>query len=387
MKKLTNNSYIPLVDFWKCIFTVAIILYHANKMEGFEKANLFPYGYIFVEFFFMVSGFFMAKSVFKMQSKPINSIANETWRFTLKKASGIYIPVFVAFWIHFAIRMHIEKLEYQDVLLEITHSIRELTFTYSSGLTIGRYHNGPTWYISSMLIGMFLIYPILRKYFNTFSSIVAPAFALLSYAYLQKNHSSINLSSHYGEWICLGLFRAICGLCVGIFIFSLVEKFNNTKREFTTTGKVFLLVVELGLALYLILIATNYDNLFKEKFYGYFAMLLQAILVFVLFLNPIKIQNGLFAKLCLWAGEISFYYYLNHRIWTRVFETYIPDLGYGKKQILILYFIHTTITVIFSMVLCHFLEKAKPHIFNFFKNLFIKEPEEAIETEEVAEIK
>ena len=55
MKKLkTSSSYIPMIDFWKFIFTIIIILYHANKMEGFEKANLFPYGYIVVEFFFMV---------------------------------------------------------------------------------------------------------------------------------------------------------------------------------------------------------------------------------------------------------------------------------------------------------------------------------------------
>jgi peptidoglycan/LPS O-acetylase OafA/YrhL len=377
MKKLTNSSYLPMVDFWKCIFTIAIILYHANKMEGFEKANLFPYGYIFVEFFFMVSGFFMAKSIFDMQNKPIKSLGDETWRFTFKKIKGIYTPIFVAFWIHFIIRMIIEEVEAPDLYLEITHTIRELTLTYSTGLTVGRYHNGPTWYISSMLIGMFLIYPLLRKFYSTFSSVVAPAFALLAYAYLQRNYSSINLSAHYGEWICLGLLRAICGILIGVFIFTLINKVKETKQEFTIAGKSLLVILELGLAVYLMLIAANYDKLFKDKFYGYFAMILQAILVFVLFLNPVKIKNALFSKACMWAGEISFYYYLNHRIWTRVFETYIPDLGYGKKQVILLYFIHTTVSVIFSMVLCHFLEKAKPHIFKFCRKLFLKAPKEA----------
>lgn len=372
MKKLKNSSYIPMVDFWKFIFTIAIILYHANKIEGFEKANLFPYGYIFVEFFFMVSGFFMAKSICAMQNNAIKNLGDETWRFTFKKINGIYIPFFVAFWIHFVIRVIIEETPLRNILLEITHSIRELTLTYSSGITIGRYHNGPTWYISSMIIAMFIIYPFLRKYYKTFSSVFAPVFALLTYAYLQNEYSSINLSSHYGKYICLGLLRAICGICVGIFIFNLIDKVKNTNTDFTIAGKSALLLIEFGLALYLILIAANYDNLFKAKYYGYLAMILQAILVFILFLNPVKIKNALFANLCKWAGEISFYYYLNHRIWTRVLETAIPDYGYGKKQVLILYFILTTISVIFALILTHLLEHLKPHILKGAKKLFIK---------------
>ncbi|MBQ6935819.1 MAG: acyltransferase [Clostridia bacterium] len=373
MKKLkTSNSYIPMVDFWKFIFTIAIILYHANKIEGFEKANLFPFGYIFVEFFFMVSGFFMAKSVFNIQNQSIKSLGDETWRFTFKKINGIYIPFFVAFWIHFVIRMIIEESTVKNVLLEVTHSIRELTLTYSSGITIGRYHNGPTWYISSMIIAMFIIYPFLRKFFKSFSSIFAPAFALLTYAYLQNEHSSINLSSHYGKYICLGLLRAICGICVGIFIFYLIDKVKTTKTDFTSAGKIVLVILEFSLAMYLILIAANYDNWFKDKFYGYLAMILQAILVFILFLNPVKIKNVVFANLCKWAGEISFYYYLNHRIWTRVLETAIPDYGYGKKQVLLLYFILTTISVIFALIISHLLEYAKPYILKIGKKLFIK---------------
>lgn len=372
MKKLENSSYIPMVDFWKFIFTIAIILYHANKIEGFEKANLFPYGYIFVEFFFMVSGFFMAKSICAMQNNAIKNLGDETWRFTFKKINGIYIPFFIAFWIHFVIRMIIEETPLRSILVEITHSIRELTLTYSSGITIGRYHNGPTWYISSMIIAMFIIYPFLRKYYKTFSSVFAPVFALLTYAYLQNEYSSINLSSHYGKYICLGLLRAICGICVGIFIFNLIDKVKNTNTEFTIAGKSALLLIEFGLALYLILIAANYENWFKAKYYGYLAMVLQAILVFILFLDPIKIKNALFANLCKWAGEISFYYYLNHRIWTRVLETAIPDYGYGKKQVLILYFILTTISVIFALILTHLLEHLKPHILKGAKKLFIK---------------
>ncbi|MBQ4103518.1 MAG: acyltransferase [Clostridia bacterium] len=373
MKKLkTSSSYIPMIDFWKFIFTIIIILYHANKMEGFEKANLFPYGYIVVEFFFMVSGFFMAKSICAIQSTPIKNLGDETWRFTFKKTNSFYTPFFVAFWIHFVIRMIIEEVEAPDLYLEITHTIRELTLTYSSGITFGRYHNGPTWYISSMIIAMFIIYPFLRKFFKTFSSVFAPTFALLTYAYLQHEYSSINLSAHFGKYLSLGLLRAVCGICVGIFIFHLVNKVKSSNSELTVAGKSVMVILELGLATYIILIAANYDKLFKDKFYGYFAIILQAIFVFILFLNPIKFKNTVFINLCKLAGELSFYYYLNHRIWTRVFETTIPDLGFGKKQVILLYFIHITLTVIFAVIITHLLNRLKPYIFKASRKFFLK---------------
>lgn len=361
-----------MIDFWKFIFTIIIVLYHAKKMEGFEKANLFPYGYIVVEFFFMVSGFLMAKSICVIQSTPIKNLGDETWHFTFKKINSFYTPFFVAFLIHFVIRMIIEEIEVPDLYLEITHTIRELSLTYSSGLIIGRYHNGPTWYISAMIIAMFIIYPFLRKFNKIFSSVFAPTFALLTYAYLQREYSSINLSNHFGKYLSLGLLRAACGICIGIFIFYLVSKIENSNSELTVIGKTVMVIIELGLATYIILIAANYHKLFEDKFYGYFAIFLQAIFVFILFLNPLKIKNEIFTTFCKCAGELSFHYYLNHRIWTRVFETLIPDLGFGKKQVVLLYFIFTTLTVIFTVIITHLLDHLKPYIFKASRKLFLK---------------
>lgn len=370
MKNAKQSSYIPAVDFWKFIFSIVIMCYHANKMAGLEDVLFFKKGYILVEFFFMVSGFFMAKSLFAAKDIPIKSLGDEAWSFTLKKANKIYIPYLVAFIIHFVIRMVIEEISIKDMLIEASLSIRELTLTYSSGLITGRFHNGPTWYISAMILGMFIIYPILRKYYDTFSKIIAPFFSLFIYAYLQHQYKSINLSSHFGEVVCLGFLRGVCALCIGIFIFQLVTKATNAKIELSFMGKAAMLLTEFVIVAYLMLI--TFHKRFASHEFQYFSVILQAALVFILFYNPVKIKNNFCIKLCKRLGELSLYIYLNHRIWTRVLETAVIDEGWGRKQLLMVYFALTGISVIASWAISFVLERYKDKIFGIIKKIFTK---------------
>lgn len=377
MKNAKQSSYIPAVDFWKFIFSIVIMCYHANKMSGLEDVLFFRKGFILVEFFFMVSGFFMAKSLYALKEKPIGSLGDEAWRFTLKKADRIYIPYIIAFIIHFVIRMVIENVSIKDMLIEASLSIRELTLTYSTGLITGRFHNGPTWYISAMILGMFIIYPVLRKYYDTFSKIIAPFFSIFIYAFLQHQYKSINLSSHFGEIMCLGFLRGVCALSIGIFVFQLVRKATNSKTTLNFMGKAALLIFEFGIVGYLLLI--SFHKRFSAHEFQYFAVILQAVLVFILFYNPIKINNKFCIRICKWLGELSLYIYLNHRIWTRVLETAVADEGWGRKQLLIVYFLLTGASVIVSWGLTFVLERYKGNILGLFKKIFTKKQPEITE--------
>ena len=370
MKNVKQSSYIPAVDFWKFVFSIVIMCFHANKMSGLADVDFFKKGFILVEFFFMVSGYFMAKSLYALKEKPIKSLGNETWNFTLKKASKIYIPYLVAFVIHFVIRMVIENVNIKDMLIEASLSVRELTLTYSSGLITGRFHNGPTWYISAMILGMFILYPILRKYYDTFSKVIAPFFALFIYAFLQHQHKSINLSSHFGEIMCLGFLRGVCALSIGFFIFQLVRKATNSKITLNVAGKGVLLIFEFLIVAYLLLI--TFHKRFSSHEFQYFAVILQGVLVFILFYNPVKISNKFIINVCKKLGELSLYIYLNHRIWTRVLETAVVDEGWGRKQLLVVYFGLTAVSVIVSWVITFVLEKFKPNFFSLLKKIFTK---------------
>lgn len=51
-----------IIDIAKLVFCIGILLNHTNSLNGVNKSNIImQYGFLGVEFFFVVSGFLMAK--------------------------------------------------------------------------------------------------------------------------------------------------------------------------------------------------------------------------------------------------------------------------------------------------------------------------------------
>ena len=59
MRKRRNET----VDFLKFLFALVIVIFHGRKLASSGEFALFQSGYLGVEFFFLVSGFLMMKSV------------------------------------------------------------------------------------------------------------------------------------------------------------------------------------------------------------------------------------------------------------------------------------------------------------------------------------
>ena len=73
MKKEKHNGIISL---WKFIFACVIVLFHCNTFYESTPNYFVKGGYIAVEFFFIVSGFYMARKALKKQTKNINNKIN-----------------------------------------------------------------------------------------------------------------------------------------------------------------------------------------------------------------------------------------------------------------------------------------------------------------------
>ena len=62
------------IDFWKFAFSIMIVLFHSYYFANNEDGAIFREGRIAVEFFFIVSGFFMAKSAVSKPKLQSNSL-------------------------------------------------------------------------------------------------------------------------------------------------------------------------------------------------------------------------------------------------------------------------------------------------------------------------
>ena len=182
MAEKKRNSEIDLLKF---LFSVLIMLFHCRKMFTPEGSPLFQSGYTAVEFFFIVSGYLMANSARKYKGE---NIAADTFDFMKKKLSSLMPFVFAAFIITFISVEAANKFNIKKLIFKLIGSLQEVLFLKMFGTKSISYYNGPSWYISAMLIAMLAIFPLLLKYKNKFSYIAAPLAAGVIYACISQNY-------------------------------------------------------------------------------------------------------------------------------------------------------------------------------------------------------
>lgn len=83
------------LDFWKFIFSLVIVIRHSEYLPTTIEYPYFRGGSIFVEFFFITSGYLMAKSAERKENT--KSLVEETSSFLRKKITAFY--PYLIFWI------------------------------------------------------------------------------------------------------------------------------------------------------------------------------------------------------------------------------------------------------------------------------------------------
>ena len=234
-KEIKNDSikkHNGIIGLWKFLFCIMIILHHGKDFNYENSRRLFVGGNIAVEFFFIVSGFLMAKNALNKKDCDEDNLGKETFNYILKKIKG-FLPYTIIAWIFLIIINNIfDTISIRNNIL----SILDIFLLEMTGIKI-KILNGPLWYISSMLICMSILYPLIRKYKYNYIYIFIPLSVLLIMGY--SNHLFNNLKGIH-EWVGFtyrGNLRAFVDLSIGIFIYAISENFKNIK--FTFIGKSF----------------------------------------------------------------------------------------------------------------------------------------------------
>ena len=179
MKKIKKETekHNGIISFWKFCFCLLIIIFHGREFALQTDNPLFPGGSIGVEFFFLVSGFLLAKKALNIDKD--GDLGKETINYVGKKYKS-FLPYTICAGIIALIVLTIYgKMSVNKVLLSF-FDIFLLRMTGVKTYVVNR----PIWYISSMLIAMLIIYPLVRKYKNKYLYIIAPAICLLGFGYL-----------------------------------------------------------------------------------------------------------------------------------------------------------------------------------------------------------
>lgn len=331
-----RNGKIELMRF---VFTISVLIFHINLSlwsgkKGFtDTVSVFSHGNLGVEFFFLVSGFLMAKTLshFSEPSSDWNKLASETLSFLWRKVKGILPYHIVYCLIIMALMVIIYPNKQPEQLFKV---LPTFLFLHRTGIVLGGSLLGVEWYISSMLIAMAILYPIGRKYNHFFTKIMAPLAGLLIIGWMTQSYGCLSDGDYWNGLTFHCNLRAIAELCLGSACYEIAESMK--KHIFSGVQKFFLSVAELtgyGAALFYIC------SFFASKYEVYILLLLCVSVTISFSQKSFFGQSILFQNpLCEFLGAISLPIYLVQKIAKEVVVFLLPELRAAYQAYLILFF-------------------------------------------------
>lgn len=343
-----------IISFWKFMFCMLIVIYHTNTFTNNTNEVLFFKGNIGVEFFFLVSGYLLGKKVLnKEKLKDSKSIGKETFNYLSKKIKNFFPYVFLAGIMSLIL---INIFNGFNLYNNIT-SIWDLFLLKMTGLN-GLELNGPVWYISSMLLCMLILYPLIRKYRYNYIYIIAPLIVLLGLGYINKNYGSMRGPLLWIGFTYKGNLRAFVELTLGTIIYAICEKIKTI--NFTLFGKIMLTLIEIACFVTPFIIS---QFILSAGKYDMITIMIISIGIILAFSEQ-TIEFNLFNnKISYWLEKLSFTLFIFHFPLLIIFQkiTYFHNMLYLNK---VFYYLITSIVV--SITALYFVPYLKKH--NYFLN-------------------
>lgn len=355
-KGLPIKKHNGIISFWKFMFCMMIVVFHLTEKNG--GIGIFSAGRIGVEFFFIVSGYFMTKKALSKEDNCTN-IGKETFQYIWKKAISFFDYMLIAFIISFFVKNWVSTFKKN----EIVNSVWNLCFLEMSGIKSTAVV-GQTWYISAMLISMLILYPLIRRYRKNFTYLIAPLIVIFIGGWISHKYGNITGRTVWTGLIYKGLLRAIFELAIGSILYEFSNKIKTI--NFNKVGKIFLNIIEL-VGFSSIFIIINIKDASNK--YDFIMILIISISLAIAFSEKTILYNLSNNKFCYYLEKLSLPIYLNH-IWIiLIINKTLPQLSYWRKLIILLIF-----TIIISIIIQQFITLIrKVNLRNVLKKVFICE--------------
>lgn len=323
-----KNSRIELYRF---LMAIVVCLHHFRLYS-----DALPYGggYLAVDFFFILSGFFLSEHA-KRKHENRNALI-----LTGKYIKNKYIQLFpqyafvligsVLIYI-FIFNVHLNR----ESICGLAFKVFMLDNIYlDKRLHINIMPQG--WYCSSLLSASMFVYFLCLKADERFRERIAPLLSMGIYIVFYYKFHHLNLYTQYGLILTVGTYRAIAGLCLGCFLNNTHIKpiCNFTRSKWIQKGGLQILTF---LIFYTLLWNHGYNN-------SDFLMLI----AFIILLSDLiynKPKNNLFiVPVINHLGTISYSMFLIHHLIATIFDQYDWFRTFDWKISSVIYLITVLVT-------------------------------------------
>lgn len=196
---MKKNGEIELLRF---VFAMIIVIFH---FEFNYKFGIFTQGRIGVEFFFLVTGVLMAKGAEKIHIEN-HSIPNQTYIFISKKIKSFYPCFILVFILRCVLELLVlDKIPITVICKKIFLSIPGILLFKMNGISYEEgIDTGGDWFLSAMILAIFILYPILLYNYEYATKIFLPIIGLIGIGYMfMCQHTIIATTQIVGD-ICRG---------------------------------------------------------------------------------------------------------------------------------------------------------------------------------------
>ena len=233
-----TKTYNGKIEVYRYLLTILVALLH------FNPHGVFKGGYIAVDFFFMLSGFYLMKTWEKRKPKAIKYVFEKWSRFFWIYVSSILLWDLYAF-----------KEGLSDGFIKILCSVPDMLCLQMTGIYPSS-SNGVLWYISAMLIVSFFLISLLNLSNKWSVNLVFPVLMLVGYSAIQTLIGNLDVHTKMGGRIIMpGVIRGFGGMILGIYIALLNETViiqgltDKSKKLFVSLVELIVLSVSVFLLL------------------------------------------------------------------------------------------------------------------------------------------
>ena len=310
-----KNKRIGEMELWRFIFSVIIVFHHSRRLVGNENALFFNGAYA-VEFFFILSGYLLMQSIDRVKSST-GSIGKDTFLFIKKKYLSLCPDLFISWILGAAVTIGACGYTFIEAGNFLAGGIWEMGLLHMGGLN-PQGLNSAVWYLSSMLIAMAILYPILRKYKDGGRLVAIPLAVLLLFGYLYAEFGSLRVPFGWTGWTFRGNLRAIADLGLGVICYGATQRFAALPLNHFAKG--LLTVAKYGC--YAALIAYMYGK--QSNVMDFFLLLVIMLAILLTFSRQTLGQQIFNNKFIAFLGKYSLPLYLSHYWWVKVLNIWLP---------------------------------------------------------------
>lgn len=292
------------IQFFRFWAIVMIALFHA-----FRGIGIADNGFLFVELFFIVSGYFIMES----QKKSNSTIMNFVWKRFLRLYPVFLVSNILYFIIGYYYGRDFSSVQIRDTILFLSYS------PFSTNIPLISWFCSALFWSSVVLIIILHVFQKIRHQF-----VVTLLLSILLYAYILYTTSTLGGISHvYWGFLLKGFLRGIAGVCLG----AALSCFKTLSEKYTFSYLQFFEIIAIAAFVYM---HFGGHSVLTQILY----ICVSIALTFLCYQNKTYLIRKLNNGVSIFLGKITFSIYLSHTLYISIIRYNAPSYFDQKIHLL-----------------------------------------------------